>query len=106
MSHDVGRGRGGQAAAVANITATPFIAAVNSDRLYFPEQSYQLAADFGPETPVNMIDSHIGHDGFLSDLHQEADEMINQLELYSQARSLVTSYAEHTLHQEERTVCC
>jgi len=81
MSHDVGRGRGGQAAAVANITATPFIAAVNSDRLYFPEQSYQLAADFGPETPVHLIDSPIGHDGFLTDLHQVADEMITTLGL-------------------------
>lgn len=81
MSHDVGRGRGGQAKAVKNITATPFIAAVASDRLYFPEQSYQLAADFGPNTPVHMIDSPIGHDGFLTDLHQVADEMITTLGL-------------------------
>lgn len=81
MSHDVGRGRGGQAAAVARITATPFIVAVNSDRLYFPEQSYQLAADFGPNTPVHMIDSPIGHDGFLTDLHQVAQEMVTTLGL-------------------------
>lgn len=81
MSHDVGRGRGGQSAAVANITATPFIVAVNSDRLYFPEQSYQLAADFGPHTPVHMIDSPIGHDGFLTDLHQVADDMVTTLGL-------------------------
>ncbi|HEY4576677.1 MAG TPA: homoserine O-acetyltransferase [Yaniella sp.] len=81
MSHDVGRGRGGQAAAIANISATPFIAAVASDRLYFPEQSYQLAADFGPHTPVHIIDSPIGHDGFLTDLHQVADEMITTLGL-------------------------
>lgn len=81
MSHDVGRGRGGQAAAVAAITATPFIVAVKSDRLYFPEQSYQLAADFGPHTPVHMIDSPIGHDGFLTDLHQVTDAMITTLGL-------------------------
>lgn len=81
MSHDVGRGRGGQATAVAGITATPFIVAVSSDRLYFPEQSYQLAADFGPHTPVHMIDSPIGHDGFLTDLHQVADAMITTLGL-------------------------
>lgn len=81
MSHDVGRGRGGQAAAVSGITATPFIVAVNSDRLYFPEQSYQLAADFGPNTPVHMIDSPIGHDGFLTDLHQVTDAMITTLGL-------------------------
>lgn len=81
MSHDVGRGRGGQAAAIADITATPFIVAVNSDRLYFPEQSYQLAADFGPHTPVHMIDSPIGHDGFLTDLHQVADAMVTTLGL-------------------------
>lgn len=81
MSHDVGRGRGGQAAAIADITATPFIVAVNSDRLYFPEQSYQLAADFGPHSPVHMIDSPIGHDGFLTDLHQVADAMVTTLGL-------------------------
>lgn len=81
MSHDVGRNRGGQAAAVAKITATPFIVAVNSDRLYFPEQSYQLAADFGPHTPVHIIDSPIGHDGFLTDLHQVAQEMVRTLGL-------------------------
>ncbi len=81
MSHDVGRGRGGQAAAIARISATPFIVAVKSDRLYFPEQSYQLAADFGAQTPVNMIDSPIGHDGFLTDLHQVADAMTTTLGL-------------------------
>lgn len=81
MSHDVGRNRGGQAAAVAKITATPFIVAVSSDRLYFPEQSYQLAADFGPHVPVHMIDSPIGHDGFLTDLHQVADNMVTTLGL-------------------------
>lgn len=79
MSHDIGRDRGGQAAAIAGITATPFIVAVNSDRLYFPEQSYQLAADFGMDTPVHIIDSPIGHDGFLTDLHQVSDAMITTL---------------------------
>src|SRR5690625_5038236 len=65
MSHDVGRSPAGQAAAVANITATPFIAAVNSDRLYFPEQSYQLAADFGPETRSEEHTSELQSRGHL-----------------------------------------
>ncbi|WP_233242913.1 homoserine O-acetyltransferase [Auritidibacter sp. NML130574] len=92
MSHDVGRNRGGQQAAVARIVATPFIAAVSSDRLYFPSQSQQLADDFNrgrgaqdPDHPQHVlshqIDSPIGHDGFLTAPEQIADELIRVLEL-------------------------
>lgn len=81
MSHDVARGRGSLQAAVDKITATPFIAAVTSDRLYFPHQSEQLAEAFGPGTPVHMIDSPIGHDGFLTDLPQVAQQMKHTLGL-------------------------
>src|SRR5699024_5656284 len=89
MSHDVGRARGGQATAIARITATPFIVAVNSDRLYFPEQSYHLAADFGSQAHVRMIYSPIDHHGFLTDLHHVAAYMTIPLGLLSYAHSLV-----------------
>ncbi|MDN5756183.1 MAG: homoserine O-acetyltransferase, partial [Micrococcaceae bacterium] len=46
------------------------IAAVDSDRLYGPQQSERLAAAL-PETPqVQYIHSPIGHDGFLTDIEQ------------------------------------
>ena len=44
MSHDVARGRGSLEQSLAGAEETEFfIAAVDSDRLYFPEQSRQLA---------------------------------------------------------------
>lgn len=81
MSHDVGRGRGGESAALSQVTATPFIAAVTSDRLYLPAQSDHLAAQLPGDVPVHMIDSPIGHDGFLTDLEQLYDELIETLQL-------------------------
>ncbi|MEE1620038.1 homoserine O-acetyltransferase [Zafaria sp. J156] len=71
MSHDVGRGRGGVEAALARLDSTRFfIAAVTSDRLYWPEQSERLAALLPGRPPVHAIDSPIGHDGFLTDITQ------------------------------------
>lgn len=75
ISHDVGRNRGGLAAALAQVTATPFIAAVDTDRLYFPEQSQQVADLIPGEHQVRLITSHIGHDGFLTSAEQLGDAM-------------------------------
>ncbi|GAB3187336.1 homoserine O-acetyltransferase MetX [Nesterenkonia suensis] len=81
MSHDVGRGRGGVAQALSRVTATPFIAAVASDRLYLPEQSRELAQLLPGENRVHMIASPIGHDGFLTSPEQLADQMRQTLGL-------------------------
>ncbi|MGQ7786992.1 homoserine O-acetyltransferase MetX [Nesterenkonia sp. PF2B19] len=81
MSHDVGRGRGSVAEALSRVTATPFIAAVESDRLYLPEQSHELAALLPGEHEVHMISSPIGHDGFLTSPEQLADQMRDTLRL-------------------------
>ena len=43
MSHDVTRGRGSLDEALGRATARFFVAAVDSDRLYFPSQSRELA---------------------------------------------------------------
>ncbi|WP_237687588.1 homoserine O-acetyltransferase MetX [Arthrobacter jiangjiafuii] len=67
MSHDVTRGRGTLQQALAGTTAEFLIAAVDSDRLYFPQQSHDLAAALPRETAVHMISAPIGHDGFLTD---------------------------------------
>lgn len=81
MSHDVARNRGSEVEALQHVSATPFIAAVVSDRLYFPVQSEQLADQLPGEVPVHYIDSPIGHDGFLTDLDQLYDELIETLRL-------------------------
>ncbi|WP_400159388.1 homoserine O-acetyltransferase [Arthrobacter sp. BPSS-3] len=70
MSHDVARGRGSLRQALAGATAEFFIAAVDSDRLYFPEQSRELAAALPGEVPMHVISAPIGHDGFLTEIGQ------------------------------------
>nr|WP_245346654.1 homoserine O-acetyltransferase [Arthrobacter stackebrandtii] len=69
MSHDVARGRGTLEEALAETAGVEFVvAAVNSDRLYFPAQSEELAAALPGQVPVARIDSPIGHDGFLTEV--------------------------------------
>ncbi len=69
MSHDVTRGRGTLEEALAVAADVEFVvAAVKSDRLYFPSQSEELAAALPGEVVVGHIDSPIGHDGFLTEV--------------------------------------
>ncbi|MCW4465187.1 homoserine O-acetyltransferase [Glutamicibacter sp. MNS18] len=73
MSHDVARGFESLEHALGRLAnVNTVIAAVSSDRLYFPEQSEQLAALIPGAGPVCYIDSPIGHDGFLTDANQLA----------------------------------
>lgn len=69
--HDVGRGRGGIATALARIAAPTVVAAVSSDRLYPPYQQTELA-DLVPTTVdgVRVVESPYGHDGFLIEVGQ------------------------------------
>ncbi|HEX2247566.1 MAG TPA: homoserine O-acetyltransferase, partial [Arthrobacter sp.] len=78
MSHDVARGRGSVQQALANVETDFFIAAVDSDRLYFPEQSRQLAEALPTSPKVHMIEVPTGHDGFLTDIHQLHNELVAQ----------------------------
>jgi len=65
-THDVGRGRGGVAAALASITAPVVVAGVDSDRLY-PLVLQRELADCIPTTVggLRVVHSEFGHDGFL-----------------------------------------
>src|SRR6476661_2581144 len=75
MSHDVCRGRGTLEEALAPATAEFLVAAVDSDRLYFPAQSRQLAEALpgGPE--LHIIEAPIGHDGFLTEIAQLSGQL-------------------------------
>jgi homoserine O-acetyltransferase len=75
MSHDVGRGRGPLTEALAVAKAEFFIAAVNTDRLYFPAQSHELAAALPGDVSVHVIDAPIGHDGFLTEIGQLSNQL-------------------------------
>ena len=70
MSHDICRGRGTLTETLARSTARFFVAAVDSDRLYFPSQSRELAAALPGEVDVHVIEAPIGHDGFLTEIGQ------------------------------------
>ena len=65
-THDVGRGRGGVAAALGSITAPVIVAGVDSDRLY-PLVLQRELADWIPTTAggLRVVHSDLGHDGFL-----------------------------------------
>lgn len=67
-SHDLGRDRGGVAAALSRITAPTLVLGIDSDRL-FPVEGQELIASHVPNTldgshPV-VIHSEYGHDAFL-----------------------------------------
>ncbi|MGI8717196.1 MAG: homoserine O-acetyltransferase MetX [Lapillicoccus sp.] len=66
-SHDVGRARGGVSAALARVTADVTVVSVDSDRLYPPRLSDEIAAAT-PRARRHTISSHYGHDGFLIEI--------------------------------------
>jgi homoserine O-acetyltransferase/O-succinyltransferase len=63
--HDVGRDRGGIAAALARIEADVTVAGISSDRLYPLRLQYEIAELLAKSTGVDIVDSDVGHDGFL-----------------------------------------
>jgi homoserine O-acetyltransferase len=63
-SHDLGRGRGGTAAALQRFEGRLDVAAVSTDRLY-PVRLSEEVARVRPGTELTVIESRHGHDGFL-----------------------------------------
>lgn len=68
--HDVGRGRGDVASALRGITARTVVAGIDSDRLYPLAQQEELAALIPTASPLVVINSVHGHDGFLIEAEQ------------------------------------
>jgi len=69
-SHDIGRGRGGVRAALGRVRADLVVVAVDSDRLYPPRLSHEIAETSAGASPVHLITSEHGHDGFLIEIAQ------------------------------------
>jgi homoserine O-acetyltransferase len=65
LTHDLGRDRGGVDAALRTITARTLVVAVDSDRLFLPEQSVRIVAQVPGAAALRLIHSEYGHDGFL-----------------------------------------
>jgi homoserine O-acetyltransferase len=69
-SHDVGRGRGGVAAALTRVTARTVVAGIDSDRLYPLHQQQELADGIAGCDGLQVVTSLHGHDGFLVEADQ------------------------------------
>ena len=65
--HDVGRGRGGVAEALARVTAEVTIAGITTDRLYPLRLQHELADHIPRNKGVEVVHSNSGHDGFLTE---------------------------------------
>ncbi|RYE90493.1 MAG: homoserine O-acetyltransferase, partial [Cytophagaceae bacterium] len=63
-SHNLGRGRGGVAAALASISARTLVLGITSDVLFPLAEQREIAAGI-PGAAYGELDSSFGHDGFL-----------------------------------------
>jgi len=64
-SHDVGRGRGGVAAALSSCPVPVVVGGITSDRLYPLRLQEELAELLPGCDGLNIVESLCGHDGFL-----------------------------------------
>lgn len=70
MNHyDIGRDRGGQAVALSRVTADAYVGGVATDRLYPIALQHELARLLPGDRPAFVVDSPVGHDGFLVETH-------------------------------------
>jgi homoserine O-acetyltransferase len=82
-SHDVGRGRGGTAAALRRVTVPVIVGGITSDRLY-PLRLQQELADLLPGCRgLDVVESDFGHDGFLVETDAVGELIRQTLELAS-----------------------
>ena len=81
ISHDIGRGRGGVAAALESISVPVVAVSIDTDRL-FPVRLQAEIADFAPHAvPLVTISSPFGHDGFLVEVESVGNVIRQALDL-------------------------
>ena len=73
-THDVGRGRGGLKAALAQITAPTMVVGITSDMIFTPQEMRELQGVI-PVSEYREIESEFGHDGFLVE-HGQLNDII------------------------------
>lgn len=76
-SHDVGRGRGGVAAALGGCPVPVVVGGITSDRLYPLRLQQELAELLPGCAGLQVVDSIYGHDGFLIEM-DAVGELIRQ----------------------------
>lgn len=75
-SHNVGRGRGGIAKALASIKARTLVIGISSDILFPPECLRELAGSI-PGSTLRVMESDYAHDGFLIE-HAKIDALMKE----------------------------
>jgi homoserine O-acetyltransferase/O-succinyltransferase len=80
-SHDVGRGRGGVAAALRGCAVPVVVGGITSDRLYPLRLQEELAELLPGCTGLQVVDSVCGHDGFLVETDAVGELIRKTLEL-------------------------
>ena len=68
-SHNVGRGRGGVAAALARISCPTLVISIDTDIL-FPLEEQSVLSRHIPNSRLEVMHSDYGHDGFLTEARQ------------------------------------
>jgi homoserine O-acetyltransferase/O-succinyltransferase len=76
-NHDVGRGRGGVAAALRSCAVPVVVGGITSDRLYPLRLQSELAELLPGCTSLKVVESNYGHDGFLLEI-DAVGELIRQ----------------------------
>ncbi|AOW92148.1 homoserine O-acetyltransferase [Rhodococcus sp. WMMA185] len=84
--HDVGRGRGGVAAALATVTAPVVVGGIDSDRLYPIRSLEALANDLPTCDGLRVLESKDGHDGFLTEAEAVAKLLVETMDLARSGR--------------------
>ncbi|MFM1967749.1 MAG: hypothetical protein RL590_606 [Actinomycetota bacterium] len=85
-SHDIGRDRGGVAAALAQTKVPVVVASIDTDRL-FPPRLQQEIVDLSPTAaPLKQISSPFGHDGFLIEVETVGQIIRESLDLAHASR--------------------
>ena len=80
-SHDVGRDRGGVAAALAKIKVPIHVVSIDTDRLFPPRLQLEIKELAPDVTTLHTIASPFGHDGFLIEVESVGDVIRNTLNL-------------------------
>ena len=80
-SHDVGRDRGGVAAALSTAQRPVVVVSIDTDRL-FPARLQEEIVELTPTAlPLKQISSPFGHDGFLIEVERVGQIIRESLEL-------------------------
>lgn len=85
-TYDVGRGRGGAAAALASISVPVVVGGVDSDRLYPLRLQQELARLIPTADRLHVIASPHGHDGFLLE-RNAVSELVERAVTYARRAS-------------------